>query len=131
MNWFPLKRRLLSTVTPSKTQQADLPVKYGDKYDESSGQVYRETYVSIPSGNDQDWARRRHVVREQHEKDHLGYEPAYGAHHPRPRASKGVRSLRDIAIDSALDNVANITLEYLESLPSALADRIWSGVNQR
>jgi hypothetical protein len=130
MKWFPLKRRLLPPRS-SNSQPADLPVKFGDKYDEASGQVYRETYVSIPSGNDQDWARKRHVVREQHEKDHLGYEPAYGTEHPKTKASKGGRSLQDIVMDTVLDNIANITLEYLESLPSVLVDRIWSEVNQR
>jgi hypothetical protein len=130
MKWFPLNRRLLPAPSSSRPQRASLPVKYGDKYDEASGQVYTETYISIPSGSDQDWARMGLVVRDQHEKKNFGYESAHAAS-PGIIASKGSRSLQDIAMDTALDNLANITIEYLEALPTSLVNRMWRVANER
>jgi hypothetical protein len=131
MKWFPLNLRFQPGAKPSRTRLAVLlPVQQGDKYDEASGQVYTETSVPI-SGGDQDWTRLRRVAREERETEHIGYEPAYGAKAEGARASKGARSLQDIAIDATLDYLAGISVEYLKSLPTALLDRIWDEVDQR
>jgi hypothetical protein len=131
MKWFPLKRRLLLAQRPSKSQLVDLPpvVKDGHKFDEATGQVYIETILSIPSGDDRNWTRNRRVVRERYEKDFVGYEePLNGTN---MEASKGARSLQDIAIECILQNISDITSEHLEYLPSQLLDRIWYEVNRR
>lgn len=130
MKWFPIKRRFLRGLSPSKPQRADLPVQHGDKYDEASGQVYTETSVPVTS-SDRDWTRQRRVARETRGRDHVGCDPAYGTKPRGFRPSKGVRSLQDIAIDATLANLGNITAEYLESLPLPFLDRIWDEVEQR
>lgn len=131
MKWFPLKRRLLLRQWPPKSQRVDLPavVQDGHKFDEATGQVYTETIVSISSGDDRNWTRNRRVVRERYEKDFVGYEEP--PNDTNTGASKGARSLQDIAVESILRNLSDITLEHLECLPSQLLDRIWFEVNKR
>lgn len=121
-----LKRRLLPKLKPSKPQQIHLPVQYGDKFDEASGQVYRETYIAIPNGSDQDWARNRHQVREKDEESHIGYPGVPATKLPSTRASKGVQSLYDIAMVTILDNMADLDFEILQALPTSVVDRIWN-----
>jgi hypothetical protein len=130
MKWFPLKRRLLSGLGPSKakSQQANLPVQHGDKFDEATGQVYTEIQVPIPSSSDGDWTRQLRVVTEKHEQHHVGYQPL---HEPDPGPFKGARSLQDQAMDTILDNVANISAEYLTMLPFPLLDWLWFELNRR
>jgi len=132
MKWSPLKRRLLLGQR-SKSQPLDLPsVGHGQKFDEATGQVYIETIVSIPSGDHLNWTQQRCQTRERYEKDFVGYqEPLDGAQDPNVGSLKGARSLQDMAIETILGNIHRIDLEYLETLPSSILDRVWFEVNRR
>jgi hypothetical protein len=130
MKWPPLKRRLLLGQRTPKSQRVNLPpLQDGHKFDEATGQVYTETILSILSSDDRNWTRNRLVVHEKYEKDFIGYEePLNGT---KISASKGARSLQDIAIECILRNIPDITQEHLQYLPSELLDRVWFEVNRR
>jgi hypothetical protein len=132
MKWFPLKHRLL-LAQRSKPQPLDLPTaRDGQKFDEATGQVYTETIVAIASENDLNWTEKRCQTRERYEKDFVGYQESLGrARDSSPGASKGARSLQDMAIESILGNIHRIDLDYLGTLPSSLLDRVWFEVNRR
>ncbi|KAE9369630.1 hypothetical protein N431DRAFT_413850 [Stipitochalara longipes BDJ] len=124
MKWFSFKHRLVRKVGASEEHQASLPIQHGDKFDESTGQVYTDWYVPIMDSNDQNWARRGHSVREYHEEKHMAYDSAQDIHNSVIYASKGARSLQDIAISSVSSNISNIPLDVLRSLPILLVDRL-------
>ena len=126
MNWFQLKRRRLLGLNSFKSRQPGLPIQDGDKFDEITGQVYTETNVPIPSSSDLDWVRL-HVVKEQFEQDHLGY----AAHETNIRPQKGVRSLREMVMETTVDNLAIYTAEYLAMLSTTVLKTLWDEVNRR
>jgi hypothetical protein len=126
MNWFPLKRRRLLGLKSSKSRQPHLPIQDGDKFDETTGQVYTEANVSIPSSSDLNWVRL-HVVKEQSEQDHIGYT----SHEPNIRPKKGVRSLQEMVMETTVDNLAIYTAEYLAMLSTTVLKTLWDEVNRR
>ncbi len=126
MDWFLLKRRRLLGLKSFKSRQSNLPIQHGDEFDEITGQVYTETNVPIPSNSDLDWVRL-HVVKEQHEQDHLGY----AADEPNIRPQKGVRSLQEMVMETTVDNLARYTAEYLAMLSTTVLKMLWDEVNRR
>lgn len=145
-----LKRRtpLTSTRAPSATPSSH------QKFDEATGQVYTETTVAIYTANDLDWSRQTVIAlgpdwREQEEValveawrasqskgidlETLGSYRAYldNVRNSRIRAFRGARSLQDVAVETILQNINEITLQGMECLPVQLVRRIWHAVNKR
>ena len=125
--------------------------KWGNhKFDESTGQVFIETTASILSAEERDWTRKTEVLRglhsidtqiqsekslarkqrrdnriESHSQKHLG-----NSHIVSP-ASRGARSLQDLALTSAIRNIRDVSSESMENLPTHLVRRIWDVVRCR
>lgn len=87
------------------------------KFDESSGQVYTETTVSIQSTADRNWSHELHI---KPLKTRSG-----------KARCKGSRSLSNLATDGIIDNLGDLTLEWVQELPQHLKLRIWELANER
>ncbi|CAL3971664.1 hypothetical protein PZA11_004981 [Diplocarpon coronariae] len=117
MKWPITKHRLLHRRIRHEKRTA-LPAS-DQRFDESSGQIYTETTISMQSREDRDWSQRiRHKP--------LALDPHYGA-----VRAMGSRSLRDTAIETIVGSLADLTLEWVEELPLHLKCRIWKLANER
>jgi hypothetical protein len=147
MNWLQTRRRLLLTRNRSaaSTQKQGYTLGSHHKYDESTGQVYTESTVSIQNSDDQFWTRQTRVVvgpdyRDSDDGTNLRQAgsslAAYQDYldevkNTRVRGRKGARSLQDCAVDCILNNISDVTYEGIACLPDTLVRRIWHAVNKR
>ncbi|TVY40884.1 hypothetical protein LOCC1_G006488 [Lachnellula occidentalis] len=150
------RNRLLKRIPPSRTSnRAPSTTPSGhQKFDEATGQIYTETTAAIDTANDLDWTRRTVLAigpdwREQEEvalvdawkaSQHRGVDPetlgSYRGYLDNVRNSRiwgfrGARSLQDVAVETILQSITEITLEGMQWLPIHLVRRIWHAVNKR
>jgi hypothetical protein len=90
----------------------------GQKFDGSTGQIYIETTVRIQKGDDQAWASDNS-------------EGKSFMRHSSTTTYPSTRSLQEVAIQSVVENIADITLDVVEGLPARLLILIWEAVCAR
>jgi hypothetical protein len=145
------RKRLLKLRTPrTSTRTPETTPSGNQKFDEATGQVYTETTAAIQTANDLDWTRQTVVAigpdwRDQEElalidawksgqsEENLGGFHGYSdsVRNSRIIGFRGARSLQDVAVETILQNITDITLEGMECLPIQLVRRIWHAVNKR
>ena len=145
------RKRLLKlrTLRPS-TRTPDTTPSAHQKFDETTGQVYTETTAAIQTTTDLDWTRQTILAfgpdwRDQEElaildswksgqsEEDLGGYQRYSdnVRNSRIIGFRGARPLQDVAVETILQNIADITLEGIGCLPIPLVRRIWNAVNKR
>ncbi|PBP18720.1 CBS domain-containing protein [Diplocarpon rosae] len=117
MKWSTTKHKLLHRKLRCE-ERSVLPAS-NQKFDESSGQIYTETIISMQSREDRNWSQR---IRNKP----VTLDPHHGA-----VRAMGSRSLRDTAIEAIVGSLADLTLEWVEELPIHLKCRIWKLANER
>lgn len=156
MKWLQLhsKRRLLLKKRNGTIKRPESLLTRDHKFDESTGQVFKETTAAIQGmndPNDRDWTQRTRVVigpdyldsEDYDELLHI-WEPGEseasldgfhdymdGMKNSRVRGFRGARSLQDTAIECILNNISDVTFEGMQCLPDQMVRRIWHAVNKR
>ncbi|EKD14216.1 CBS domain-containing protein [Drepanopeziza brunnea f. sp. 'multigermtubi' MB_m1] len=90
------------------------------KFDEGSGQMFTETFVRAQSSADRNWSRLlrpRSIITSDAQNN--------------KRRIRGSRALRDLAIDSIVENLGDLTFEWIQELPKHLKLRIWALARER
>ncbi|KAJ5046400.1 uncharacterized protein L3040_003644 [Drepanopeziza brunnea f. sp. 'multigermtubi'] len=90
------------------------------KFDEGSGQMFTETFVRAQSSADRNWSC---LLRP---RSNITFDAQNNK-----RRIRGSRALRDLAIDSIVENLGDLTFEWIQELPKHLKLRIWALARER
>lgn len=119
--------KLLRLVRIQPPSEAHIPRPWhNSKFDESTGQVYTESTTAIQRSDDRNWTQwhQKIAVPTCNDADYTRGEVDPG----QTPNSRGAQSLQASAIRCILQNLSDLTVELLESLPIHLIRRIWDGV---
>ncbi|KAE8450068.1 hypothetical protein EG329_007208 [Mollisiaceae sp. DMI_Dod_QoI] len=155
MKLFPSKSGRLRRVEAEAI--APIPAE-NHKFDEQTGQVYTEITISVPKAEDRDWphqlrpvrdladyelppesddivgraTRARDVIRVLERSNHVLEQTRLALlASVRAPGEIGARSLVGVAIETILRNIADLTVDVLETLPIQLTRRVWEEIKKR
>lgn len=89
------------------------------KFDEASGLMFTEKTISAVSNEERNWSRPLHMT------------PKGAKRAATPQPAQGTRSLFNSALEEVVENLMNVSLEWIERLPTRFALQIWNLASER
>ena len=116
--------RLLRPQKNQTARRAEAHSHQNFKFDKSTGQVYTETTSAIQCSDDRNWTQEKYHQHDIARMFGVDYYPRDAS----VSTQGGTRTLKDIAIQCLVQNISDVTLELISSLPLLLRREVWGAV---